>query len=562
MERHSRKLPHCVTASLLGLAGVLLCLAGATFPAGAQDSRVLQVWPDLSTGVTSGPSGGAEVYTATQLLPFGVCYSSTGGIVHARTYLHFPLDVFPPGTEVKRAVLYAYVDSSSGTGEATVGAYRVLEPWDEENWSGGPATWPALLTVPIATTIARFDVLTPTLPVSTPVPTATPTLTPTPTPTPTLTATETSRLFSKPAGHGLVQGTTATVAIDPSSSQVSVGGTTTVAIRVEDVNGLSYAEVYRLAFDPDLLEVVDDAPGADGVQIQPGAFLGQDPAEDNLVDQENGEIDFLQEALEDPVSGSGVLAVITFRGKAVGESYINLSEEEGYVYLWDDEGEEITAEFQQGSLTIITSGETPEPTTEPTNTPAPGPTETSTPGPTATSPTSPLPTSTSGPTPTSSTTPSPTPTPTSTSTPTPISTPGSTPTSPASPLPTPTASLPPTVLAVSLGQAAGTWLTWDVTALMRAWMAREVRDDGLALAPAPDPDAGPETAGDLLVARWLTAKDPHTRPHIIVEFEVHPVTPTPVPVLPPAGSTAGWGSAGLLLVGAALLILGLVRLRK
>jgi len=98
---------------------------------------------------------------------------------------------------------------------------------------------------------------------------------------------------------------------------------------------------------------------------------------------------------------------------------------------------------------------------------------------------------------------------------------------------------------------------------MRAWLAGEVPDDGLALAPAPDPDADPETTASLLVARWLAADDPGTKPYLIAEFEVHPVTPTPtpVPILPPAGNPAGcagWRVVGLLLVGAALLTLGLI----
>ena len=119
-----------------------------------------------------------------------------------------------------------------------------------------------------------------------------------------------------------------------------------------------------------------------------------------------------------------------------------------------------------------------------------------------------------------------------------------------------------------LARVAGTWLTWDATALARAWRSGEVPNYGLAVASAPDPDAGPETAGDLLAARWFSAGDPATRPYLVIEIEVLPVTPTPVPtptasaspLLPPAGSSArsiGWGGAGLVLAGAALLILGL-----
>ena len=381
MEGRSQAPLLCLVAFLLGLAGVLLCLVGPMLPAGAQDSRVLQVWPDRSIGVTSGLLEGPTVYTPTQVLPFGVYSTSAGDVVRARTYLHFPLDVFPPGTEILRAVLYVYVDSRSGTDEATLGVYRVVEPWEEEDWGADPGAWPVLLTSPVAVTTSRFDVLTQTLPVPTPVPTATPTFTP----TPTLTATQVSMRFSRPAGHGLIQAT--------STSPAS-----------------------------------------------------------------------------------------------------------------------------------------------PLYTPTP--------------PTSPLPTST----------------PMSTLPSTPVSTPGPTPPPPPAPLPTPTSSLSPTAPVVPLGRVAGTWLTWDVTALMRAWLAREVSDDGLALAPAPEPDADPETAGNLLVARWLAADAPDTRPYLIADFKVHPVTPTPtstpVQVLPPAGSPVGWEVAGLLLLGVVFLILGLTRLRK
>ena len=102
---------------------------------------------------------------------------------------------------------------------------------------------------------------------------------------------------------------------------------------------------------------------------------------------------------------------------------------------------------------------------------------------------------------------------------------------------------------------------------MRAWYAGEAPNDGLALASAPDPNAVPEEIEDLLVARWIAAADSDTMPHVIVEFDVHPVTPTqpasplptpsPVPVLPVAGSAAGWWSMGAWLIGVALLVLGL-----
>jgi hypothetical protein len=346
MGKYLRKPPFWVGASLVGLGGMLLCLVAPSLPAGAQDYRTWQVWPDRSLGVSSGLLEGATVRDAAQVFPFGVCRTS-GDVVYARTYLHFPLDVFPPGSEVLHATLHVYVDSSSDTGEARLGAYRVLEPWGEGNRTEDAAAWPALLTSPIAVTAARFDVTTSVLPVP----------------------------------------------------------------------------------------------------------------------------------------------------KAVAAAISNRA-----------------ATFLTSPLLTPTPTETPRPTATPDLTAIP----------------------------TRELTPSP----------------------PVSPLPTPTPSSPGAGPSVPLGQVAGGWLTWDVTALLRAWMAGEVPDDGLALAAGPEPNADPETAGGLLVARQFTADDPGTRPYLIVEFEVRPVTPTPVPVLPSAGSPMGWTAAGLLLIGVVLLILGPLVQRK
>jgi hypothetical protein len=367
MVRSARQPLYSAVLFWLGLAGLLSGLAGLAPPSGAQASRVLQVWPDYGRGVASGRLEGVPIEAAVQVFPFGVCRTVAGDVVYARTYLHFPLDLFPPGTDVLHATLYVYVDSSSGTGEATVGAYRVLDPWREEYGAASPASWPMLLTSPIATSVARFGAAVP-VPVSTPATGALPKVR--------------SMFYESPLA-------TATF---PSSPLLTP--TPTLILRPTDT------------------PVATHTPTA---TLMPTATLT-------------------------PVS--------------------------------------------QPTLTLV-------------------------------------------------------------------------PTSPASPLPTPTPLSPSTEPVVSLRRVAGTWLTWDVTALMRAWMAGEVPDDGLALAPAPDPDADPETAGDLLLARQLTANDPTTRPYLIVEFEVRPVTPTPVPVLPAAGSQVGWGAAGLVLVGVALMIVGL-----
>lgn len=323
--------------------------------------REMQVWPDLSVGVLSARLAGVASYADTDVLPAGVFQSAAGDVVRGRTYLLFPLDVFPPGTDVLRATLYMHVDSASGDGAATLGMYRVREAWQAGNWSPDPACWPALIEVPIAT-----------------------------------------------------------------------------------------AEV-----------------------------------------------------------GPGLLALTGMLSPA-----------------------------------LTTANATPTPA-EPSATPLP--------------PT---------PTPTLSPTPASTPTPTLAASATPPGSPLATPTpSPApSPTPFPSPSGPP----VALTQAGQTWLTWDVTALLRAWLTEEVPNYGLALAAAPRPDAGPDAAGDLLLARLRTVDDRETAPYIIVQLQVLPVTPTPtptpaVPLLPPAGGGGGlvaWGAAAVLVAGALLLGAGLLSSRK
>lgn len=153
-------------------------------------SRVLQVWPDRSVGVISELLQGATSHADTQVLPFGAISASSGEMVEARTYLHFPIGAFPLGTQVKRATLYTYVDSTSGLGEAAFGTYRVLDAWDTTGWEGDPADWPELLPAPIAITEVNFVAEEAVLPAS-----SAPKLamvlaqdSPLPTPTPKVTA--------------------------------------------------------------------------------------------------------------------------------------------------------------------------------------------------------------------------------------------------------------------------------------------------------------------------------------------------------------------------------------
>jgi len=225
-------------------------------------------------------------------------------------------------------------------------------------------------------------------------------------------------LFLAPVGYGLADDTM--VVIDPQNSGVAVGATTTVSVRIENVEGLYGAEVH-LTFNPALLEVVDADQGMSGIQVQPGPFLSPDFTGQNVVDQAAGKIDFAiaQMPPHEAVNGSGVFVTITFKGKAAGDSAISITN----ALLSDQSGNPISTGTRDGNVTV-TSEATPTPTLTPTteNTPTPTPTTENTPTPTPTTQNTPTPTATPQntltvtPTPTTS---SHTPTPTPTRTPTP-----------------------------------------------------------------------------------------------------------------------------------------------
>jgi len=186
-------------------------------------------------------------------------------------------------------------------------------------------------------------------------------------------------LLSMPVSQGLAQGTL--VVIDPPAKEVAVGATTTVDVRIENVANLYGAEV-QLVFNPALLEVVDTDTSREGVQIQPGSLLSPDFMAKNNADQTTGRIVFAvaQMPPHEPVNGSGILATITFRGKAAGTSEINFSTTQPTppAILSNRDGMPISASTQGGSINVtggptLTPTATPKPTTTATPTPTPTP---------------------------------------------------------------------------------------------------------------------------------------------------------------------------------------------
>lgn len=159
----------------------------------------------------------------------------------------------------------------------------------------------------------------------------------------------------------------ATIEIVPAEQWLNSGDTTTVEVRISDATDLFAAEIL-LEFNPALLEVVDadTSEGAPGIQIAPGTF--PDPNDGfmaaNQVDNTTGTILYAVTLLSPslPVSGSGPLAYITFRGKAAGDSVLAFQR----VLLSNQEAMEIPVAANDGVVHIEPSGPTPTPTKEPT----------------------------------------------------------------------------------------------------------------------------------------------------------------------------------------------------
>ena len=111
------------------------------------------------------------------------------------------------------------------------------------------------------------------------------------------------------------------VRFDAPSTPVAVGSTFTVKVQLDQVKGLVGDDV-RISYDPAVLEVQDADPAKSGIEVALGTFLKPDFVAQNLVTAEQGKINFVVAQLSpnQPVSGSGILATVTFKAKAAGSS--------------------------------------------------------------------------------------------------------------------------------------------------------------------------------------------------------------------------------------------------
>lgn len=168
-----------------------------------------------------------------------------------------------------------------------------------------------------------------------------------------------------------------TALLTPAAQIIPVGGTATVVLRAQDVVNLNG---YRasLAFDPAVLEVVDADPALPGVQITLlNTFINPQMLMGNEANNSLGMIVAMAMQMSaSPVSGSGDLVSITFRGKALGVSEVGFAPD---FSLFDGSGNPITATLTIAEITVADPMPTPTvvpPTATPIPTPAPPPTST------------------------------------------------------------------------------------------------------------------------------------------------------------------------------------------
>jgi hypothetical protein len=149
--------------------------------------------------------------------------------------------------------------------------------------------------------------------------------------------------------------------LTPATQTISVGETTTVALYVQDVDNLFGYQV-EIAFDPAVLEVVDADGATEGVQVVLGSWLQADFVYQNSADNDLGTIGCVLSQLfpRPPISGSGELLTITFRGVAEGDSAVRFTD----LTLASIDGMVIPTSQQNAQIDVQT-------TTPPTPTPTP-----------------------------------------------------------------------------------------------------------------------------------------------------------------------------------------------
>ena len=169
------------------------------------------------------------------------------------------------------------------------------------------------------------------------------------------------------AAEGVAQQGSAVLRFDPDPAQLAVGGVGTLQLYLENVDNLYGLEAH-LTFDKNILQVEDNDPSRDGVQVAVGVMPHPDFTVQNMVDNFGGRIDYavVQLSPREPASGSGVVATIRFRAVQAGSSTIGFDNAK----LASPDGFEIPVTWQAGTV-IVSDVTGPTATSEPSATPGP-----------------------------------------------------------------------------------------------------------------------------------------------------------------------------------------------
>ena len=134
------------------------------------------------------------------------------------------------------------------------------------------------------------------------------------------------------------------------SFEVAPGSTIQVPVYIRGVQEL-YGVDLTLEFDPDVVQVIDQDPAMEGIQVSLGKFLDPGLLLFNIADNEEGTIRFTMSQYNpsEPKSGEGILLLISFEG--LTESKTNL--EVTSVSLATREGAEIASRGLENSLAVV-----------------------------------------------------------------------------------------------------------------------------------------------------------------------------------------------------------------
>jgi hypothetical protein len=160
------------------------------------------------------------------------------------------------------------------------------------------------------------------------------------------------------------------IRFDPSALELRPDTPGAVNVRVDDVQNLYGLEI-QLAFDPDIIEVIDADPEAEGVQIKPAGWWKDGFVAVNQVDNGSGRIDFAATLLRpaQAVSGNQVVATVAFVIGKTGTSMLRVES----AILSTRNAETIAYTQQAGEIGVNESGQAPnvQANTRPAG-PAPG----------------------------------------------------------------------------------------------------------------------------------------------------------------------------------------------